>query len=222
MDSTLSTNHSLNATVGNNFLMADRGSLFGLEGNDTLRGASRQANVLFGNEGNDRLKGGSGNDQLFGDKGSAHHQPPNFLSRLNLGHLKRSGDLLQPYLGNLSGSSQFQPGSNRGTGGNDQLRGSNGNDTLYGLAGNDVLLGGRGNDVLYGGVGKDILFGDRGNDLLVDDYDGGDLMIGGAGADTFSVGNWGNTTNANIIADFEIGSDKIKVGRLGATFAGLK
>jgi D-alanyl-D-alanine carboxypeptidase len=152
---------------------------------------------------------------------SAHYQPPNLLSSLNLGHLKQSGDLLQPYLGNLSGSSQFQPGSNRGTGGNDQLRGSNGNDRLYGLAGNDVLLGGGGNDVLYGGVGKDILFGDRGNDLLVDDYDGGDLMIGGAGADIFSVGNWGNTTNPNIIADFEIGSDKIKVGWLGATFAGL-
>jgi D-alanyl-D-alanine carboxypeptidase len=152
---------------------------------------------------------------------SAHHQPPNLLSSLRLSNLNQRGPLLRPYLGNLFRSRKFQPGSDRKTGGNDKLCGSNGNDKLYGLAGNDVLLGGNGNDVLYGGVGKDILFGDRGNDLLVDDYDGGDLMIGGVGADTFSVGNWGNTTNANIIADFEIGSDKIKVGRLGATFVGL-
>jgi Ca2+-binding RTX toxin-like protein len=57
MDTMSSANRSLTATIGNDSLMADRGPLFGLEGNDRLRGASRQANVLFGNEGNDRLYG---------------------------------------------------------------------------------------------------------------------------------------------------------------------
>lgn len=44
MNSTLSTNRPLTATIGNNFLMADRGLLFGLQGNDILRGASCQPN----------------------------------------------------------------------------------------------------------------------------------------------------------------------------------
>jgi Ca2+-binding RTX toxin-like protein len=79
MDSTLSANRPLTATIGSDILRADRGPLFGVEGNDNLRGASRQANVLFGNEGNDRLfggqqddvlNGGAGNDRLFGDRGN--------------------------------------------------------------------------------------------------------------------------------------------------------
>jgi hypothetical protein len=38
--------------LGSAVVRASRGPLFGLEGDETLRGASRQANVLFGNEGN--------------------------------------------------------------------------------------------------------------------------------------------------------------------------
>jgi CubicO group peptidase (beta-lactamase class C family) len=138
MDSTLSTNRPLTATIGNDSLRVDRGSLFGLEGNDTLRGASRQANVLFGNEGNDRLyggrqddvlNGGAGNDRLFGDRGN---------------------DLL------VGGS------------GDDYLSGGKGDDRLKGGAGNDQLFGDKGNDYLDGGAGFDILDGGKGNDTLVD------------------------------------------------------
>jgi CubicO group peptidase (beta-lactamase class C family) len=138
MDSTLSTNRPLTATIGNDSLRADRGPLFGLGGNDTLRGASRQANVLFGNEGNDRLyggrqddvlNGGAGNDQLFGDRGN---------------------DLLV------------------GGAGDDYLSGGRGDDQLKGGAGSDQLFGDNGNDYLDGGAGFDILKGGKGNDTLVD------------------------------------------------------
>lgn len=109
----------------------------------------------------------------------------------------------------------------RGNGEKDQLIGSNSNDKLYGLAGDDFLIGDRGDDILTGGTGKDILLGGQGSDLLVDDYDGGDLMTGNEDADVFSVGNWGKTENPNLITDFTVGSDHIKVGRLGATFENL-
>jgi CubicO group peptidase (beta-lactamase class C family) len=138
MDTTLPANRPLTATIGNDSLRADRGSLFGLEGNDTLRGASRQANVLFGNQGNDRLEGGrqddvlnggAGNDRLFGDRGN---------------------DLLV------------------GGAGDDYLSGGRGDDQLKGGAGSDQLFGDQGNDYLDGGAGFDILKGGKGNDTLVD------------------------------------------------------
>ncbi len=72
MDSTLSTTiGSLTATIGDDSLRADRGSRFGLEGNDLLVGRSGN-DYLSGGQGDDRLKGGAGNDQLFGGKGNDH------------------------------------------------------------------------------------------------------------------------------------------------------
>jgi D-alanyl-D-alanine carboxypeptidase len=112
-------------------------------------------------------------------------------------------------------------GTLRGDGKKDQLIGSNSNDKLYGLAGDDLLTGSQGDDILTGGTGNDILLGGQGSDRLIDDYDGGDLMIGGEDADIFAVGNWGKTEKSNQIADFTVGSDRIKVGRLGATFDSL-
>ncbi len=182
---------SLTATVGNDFLMADRDhtTLHGLAGNDTLRGASRQANVLFGNEGNDRLyggrqddvlNGGSGHDRLFGDRGN---------------------DLL------VGGS------------GDDYLWGGEGDDRLKGGSGRDQLFGDDGNDYLDGGAGFDILNGGKGNDDLFD-YDGGDRLTGGSGKDVFGVGG-ALSKSASVVTDFKIGQDQIKVLRLGAGFENL-
>jgi Beta-lactamase/RTX calcium-binding nonapeptide repeat (4 copies) len=185
------SNRSLNATIGNDFLVADRDrtTLNGLAGNDTLRGASRQANVLFGNEGNDRLyggrqddvlNGGSGNDRLYGDRGN---------------------DLL------VGGS------------GDDYLWGGEGDDRLKGGSGRDQLFGDEGNDYLDGGAGFDILNGGKGNDTLFD-YDGGDRLTGGKGKDIFGVGG-ALSKSASVVTDFKIGQDQIKVLRLGAGFENL-
>jgi Ca2+-binding RTX toxin-like protein len=191
MDSTLSTNRSLTATIGDDFLRADRDhtTLHGLAGNDTLRGASRQANVLFGNEGNDRLyggrqddvlNGGSGHDRLYGDRGN---------------------DLL------VGGS------------GDDYLWGGEGDDRLKGGSGRDQLFGDEGNDYLDGGAGFDILNGGKGNDTLFD-YDGGDRLTGGSGKDVFGVGG-ALSKSASVVTDFKISQDQIKVLRLGAGFENL-
>jgi CubicO group peptidase (beta-lactamase class C family) len=147
MDMQLSNDRSL-ATIGNDSLRANQGSLFGLAGDDYLRGTNRQGNVLFGNEGNDILRGGrkddtfnggSGNDRLFGYDGN---------------------DLL------VGGS------------GDDYLSGGAGDDRLKGSAGKDQLLGDAGNDSLDGGFGLDTLNGGKGNDTLLDYYGGDRLMGG--------------------------------------------
>jgi D-alanyl-D-alanine carboxypeptidase len=52
-------------------------------------------------------------------------------------------------------------------------------------------------------------------------YSENQKLRGGAGVDIFSVGEW-NTAIPKRIDDFVVGIDKIKVGRLGATFAALR
>jgi len=52
------------------------------------------------------------------------------------------------------------------------------------------------------------------------DYEGGDRLTGGRGADQFGVGSpWAK--KASIITDFNAGTDQIKILRLGARFADL-
>ncbi|MGK7903927.1 MAG: calcium-binding protein [Hormoscilla sp.] len=81
----------------------------------------------------------------------------------------------------------------------DGLRGGQGNDRLFGLDGDDMLLGGGGNDRIVGGRGDDLLEGGDGNDRLIGvrRRNGGkppgwgemDTLTGGAGSDTFVLGD---------------------------------
>ncbi|MBE9185288.1 calcium-binding protein [Microcoleus sp. LEGE 07076] len=98
---------------------------------------------------------------------------------------------LQAYsqLNNGGGSNPKLPtqGDNiiNGTSGNDTLTGSGANEKLYGQNGNDTLYGEGGNDYLNGGAGNDYLDGysSRPNSPDLD------TLEGGAGADTFVLGN---------------------------------
>ena len=96
---------------------------------------------------------------------------------------------LQAYsqLNNGGGSTPPSSGGRVFTGGsgNDTLTGQNTNDTLIGNAGNDTLYGEGGNDYLNGGAGNDYLDGysSRPNSPDLD------TLEGGAGADTFVLGN---------------------------------
>ncbi|MEM6400219.1 MAG: serine hydrolase [Cyanobacteria bacterium P01_D01_bin.116] len=108
----------------------------------------------------------------------------------------------------------------RGTKNFDFLIGEASNDKLYGLAGDDTLNGQQGDDIINGGTDNDLLFGEKGNDILIDG-DGGDLMTGGEGADEFWISNWDIPDKPSTISDFNIGTDTIKIGRLGATFDSL-
>jgi len=89
----------------------------------------------------------------------------------------------------LGGTSTPPPSSGgrvfTGGSGNDTLTGQNTNDTLIGNAGNDTLYGEGGNDYLNGGAGNDYLDGysSRPNSPDLD------TLEGGAGADTFVLGN---------------------------------
>lgn len=89
-----------------------------------------------------------------------------------------------------------------GAGGHDTLLGQGGNDTLFGATGNDRILGSDGNDTLAGSIGNDQLLGGSGFDSLNggsgnDTLGGGgfgaskevDGLIGGSGADTFTLGD---------------------------------
>ena len=72
-----------------------------------------------------------------------------------------------------------------------------GDDTVWGRGGDDTLYGEDGKDVLFGGEGSDYLSGGDGNDLLFSGrlYDGSsDTLIGGAGADTFVLGEYYSET----------------------------
>ena len=92
----------------------------------------------------------------------------------------------------------------------DVLTGDQGNDLLNGNLGEDQLFGNLGNDTLWGGKQNDFLRGDEGNDWLSGDLDQ-DTLIGGEGEDIFVLRQGFSATNitTDLIADFEIGLDKI-------------
>ena len=87
------------------------------------------------------------------------------------------------------------------------INGGKGKDTISGGAGNDKLYGNAGNDWIEGGIGNDLISGGQGNDTLKADA-GTDTLTGGAGNDVFIVGKG---DGSNIITDYTVGQDKIKI-----------
>ncbi|MGR3759602.1 calcium-binding protein [Roseobacteraceae bacterium NS-SX3] len=159
----------------------------GGSGNDTISGLTG-ADRLYGNAGSDRIAGGAGGDRIFSGSGD---------DRIAGG----AGD--DRAFGN-TGNDAISGGRGR-----DLLSGGGGHDTLAGGEGADRLLGGRGSDLLVGGSGNDDLFGGEGRDTLLG-HQGDDLLTGGAGRDVFLFHrNHGNDT----ISDFELGIDRIEIGR---------
>ena len=97
-------------------------------------------------------------------------------------------------------------------GGNDLINGNGTSNTLSSLGGNDRLRGGGGNDRLYGGSGNDRLDGGTGNDFL-DGGTGRDTLTGGTGQDTFLFNAAVGVTNADVITDFNVVDDTIRLDR---------
>ena len=99
--------------------------------------------------------------------------------------------------------------------------------TLIGRSGalRDIIIGGGTADFIDGLDGNDVLVGNGGNDTL-NGGAGQDVMDGGAGFDTYAFddGHSGsNAANADVIAGFVSGTDKIGLAAIDAiTQAGNK
>ena len=183
---------------GNDVIYGEAGVdwLDGGAGDDTLNGGdnsdflqdSTGSNFLLGDAGGDRLIGGRDTDNLDGGEGD---------DNLYGGD---SGDTLT----GEAGDDTLDGGL-----GADILRGSGGNDIIYGADGNDIIHGDEDNDYLLGSIGNDTIHGDAGNDTL-SGGDGENFLIGGDGSDLFNLIVEGN----NIVADFELGTDKLQLSQL--------
>lgn len=212
----------------------------GGELNDTLTGANGR-DIVRGVGGDDLIDGGIDNDTLYGQDGADYLSGDNGADEISggAGNDTGSGDAGDEYIfggtgddviSGVEGNDSIFGGSDAdrlfGGDGSDLFYGGDGDDFLVGGAQGDTLNGGNGADTLSGGVDDDALSGGDGKDVLSggDGWDflrggrGNDSLTGGAGNDVFNF-NYLGTSNADRIADFVHGTDKI--GLDSATFAGV-
>ncbi len=175
---------------------ASRDVVFGDGGDDTLL-AGAGHDDLYGGYGADRLQGGAGNDWIDGGAGkdAALYGDAVYGVSVDLAASAASGGAGRDTLVGIEnvGGSRFA----------DRLSGNGLSNVLLGEEGGDRLTGLGGDDFLYGGTGRDTL-------------------LGGAGGDWFvfrSVTEAGLATGADIIGDFQHGTDTIDLGRVDASSA---
>jgi amidase len=135
------------------------------------------------------------------------------------------GDDLVDTTQSISGGNSVFGGRGRDrllAGKDDDLHGGAGDDTLDASAGRggNQLDGGIGNDTLIGG-GDDQLIGGDGNDTFFVGAKGNNIITGGAGADQFWIITSEFPDEVNIITDFEIGKDALRLGSLGLSIRDL-
>ncbi|WP_165322081.1 calcium-binding protein [Rhizorhabdus phycosphaerae] len=212
LDNRLTSDHSstvLNGGDGNDTIEGGDGNdrLAGDAGNDLLKAIGGH-DILLGGDGADTISGSIGNDHLYGQSASGGPDGGDILTG------GAGADYMQGNAGNdiLDGGA----GSDRINGGADAdtIRGEEGNDTVNGNLGADIIDGGFGNDSLRGGQGNDSIFGGGGNDVISGDL-GVDTLIGGGGSDAFIFGGRASLfagTSADVVTDFQIGTDTISVG----------
>ncbi|MEX1661571.1 calcium-binding protein [Thioclava sp. 15-R06ZXC-3] len=186
----------------------------GYEGNDTLLGGDGRDH-LFGDAGDDMLAGGAGDDALNGGDGDD-------LLVAEDGDDALVGAFGADTLMGGAGSDTLSGGAD-----GDLLRGGSGDDTLEGDAGDDTLSGDQGHDEMSGGAGDDVILGLVPN-AGFDDREDGDLLNGGAGADTlvmgsgdwanggedsdlFTLGEWIDPAAPATIADYAQSEDQIAI-----------
>lgn len=180
--------------------------------NERLRGYAGD-DVIDGGRGEDRVQGDDGNDTVSGGRGF------DYVS---------GGDGADSVLGNT--------GNDRVTGGpgNDTARGGEGDDTVQGGRGDDLATGGEGDDLILGDEGIDTLLGGPGNDRLLDAtiahydgpnwsvmdggpgddtlfFEGGSLVTGGEGADSFQLEDVVFDDHVAQITDFDPAVDRLEL-----------
>lgn len=204
------TGDILSTNGGNDQIWGGAGDdgLTGRAGNDSIV-AGDGRDQAYGGAGHDFVMAGDGDDTVYGEDGN------------DILNGEGQDDMI--YAG--SGDDDVTGGA-----GNDQIFGGEGSDTLSGNAGLDVMDGGLGHDLIAGGAGADELFGGAGDDTIWGQWaggqdsdpdflnggDGNDRLIlgahdtgnGGAGADIFSVTDFG--AKAQII-DFDPAQDQLVI-----------
>ena len=174
---------------------------------DTLIGDAR-ANVLSGHYGDDVLRGQGGDDILFdigGEDlldGGAGFDVAAFAGRRPMTINLATGIATETAFDATVRLVSIE--ATIGTAGDDRIVGSAGANRLEGAGGNDTLSGGKGQDVLVGGEGDDRLSGGTEADIFLFASDAG--------------------SGRDLIADFEVGVDKISFvggGITVATFSAL-
>lgn len=196
--------------------------VFGLGGNDTLRGGPGR-DRLFGGRGDDLIFG-SGNDHLYGGRGNDTLVASDDAG-LDFLYGDRGDDIL---IGSRFGGTL--------------MFGGKGNDTLYGVPdplSGEFMFGDLGDDVIYsegqstlvGGGGATTPNVNDGNDTLVGGF-GNQLMIGGTGDDTYLfqaavrkqvAGRWvteGGYGGEDVIRGFAAGPNAGDTIRLNSLQAG--
>ena len=235
----------IDAGAGNDYVEGGKGndSILGRAGNDTIYGGSGADNIaahegddtVYGGSGNDSLGGSYGNDVMYGEDGDdvIGSGPDDDLIDAGAGNDIASGgwgtDEVLGGSGNDTLAGSYGVDVVRGGSGDDSLGGGTGNDKLYGDDGDDLLgagddddklWGGSGNDFLGGGAGDDVMYGGAGQDTL-NSGDGNDVMWGGDGEDIF-VFNSFTASERDIIRDFTLGEDLLRMKYVAGRFDGLE
>jgi Ca2+-binding RTX toxin-like protein len=185
----------------NNVITGNTGAnvLNGGAGNDTLKGGVGN-DTIQGGGGADRLLGGRGNDSLNGNSG---------VDTVDYSEDIASGGTLGVIV-NLLGN-----GSQAGLPADTARDGFGNTDTVKNIPN---VIGTQFSDQIYGGNGVNRLSGGAGNDLLNGGL-GNDVLIGGAGNDTFFFNSALGATNIDVISDFVVVNDTIRLEN--AVFAAL-
>jgi Ca2+-binding RTX toxin-like protein len=179
---------------------ADADEIYGQEGDDLIYGGDDFAtDILVGGEGNDTIDGGPAWDQMYGGAGNDTF----FVSQQVDWVFEQPGEGTDTVIADSpNGYYLFANVENLTLVGNTPF--GVGNELANIIIGNAIgntLLGGVGNDTLDGGAGLDILWGQD-------------------GADVFRISKG---TGTDIVADFQLGTDKLDVSTFGfTTLAQLK
>ena len=228
-------NDHLNGGDGNDALLGRSGDdhIFGGTGNDNIA-AHTGDDTVYGGHGNDSLGGSFGDDLMYGGDGDdvIGSGAQNDLIDAGNGHDVASGGWgVDQVFGGAGGDTLAGSYGNdtvRGGAGDDNIGGGTGTDYMYGGDGDDLIgaghdddfvFGGNGHDFLGGGAGHDALFGGAGDDKI-NPGDGSDTITGGAGADTYVFDAF-TTGEIDVITDFELGIDTIRLRKIAGRFDGL-
>ena len=221
--------------------------LEGSIGNDLLDGGDG-SDILIGSGGNDILKidvfdsvisGGDGSDQIVFVGAGAIAGTLSSIEAVELvggSSLSMTGSQFANGLAKttaVSGSGSItvnmDAGVNflsqgfvfTGTGVTLTVNGTSGTDVIKSGAGMHTINAGGGNDQIRGGISGDIVNGGDGNDKIIG-FTGADVITGGSGSDQFRYlfqNDSGAGVNADRIADFTIGDDRLNFLLLDADVA---